>query len=67
MNSVPRPLEEGIADPLAQTRQRVAHRRLRQAQTIRGARDAALREQRVERHEEIQVKRQDIQNVNILT
>ena len=42
-------------DPSAQARQRTAHRGRAQSQPPRGTRDAALREQHVERHQQIEV------------
>ena len=49
------PHQQRIAGGLAQARQRAAHRGRTQPQPPRGARDAALREQHVERHQQVEV------------
>ena len=58
------PHQKRIADQVAQPLQRVARRRLRQADPHRGAADAGFPEQRVERDQQIEVKRIQIHEVN---
>jgi hypothetical protein len=57
---VPGPHEERVAEGIAQPGERAAHRGLGQRQPRRGAGDAALIEQGVERAEQVQVERPDI-------
>ena len=49
------PLEQRIVQQLAQPGERMAHRRLRQVQTLAGRRDAAVAVDRVEDREQVQV------------
>ena len=57
--------QQRIFQHLAQLRERVAHRRLRQAEARAGAADAALGEEGVEDGEQVQVQRRYIHVVNI--
>jgi hypothetical protein len=41
---------------MPQPRQRTAHRRLAQIESIAGAGDVALRQQRIERHQQIEIE-----------
>ena len=52
--------EKRIIEPVAQPRQHAAYRRLRQPQPVRGARDAAFVQERVQRLEQVEVQRLDI-------
>ncbi len=49
------PLEQRLAEHVAQARERVTHGRLRQVQFAARGRDAACREDGVEHHEQVQV------------
>ncbi len=53
--AAPSPDEQRVAEHHAQPGQRVAHARLAEPDPVRGARDAALAQERVERHEEVEV------------
>ncbi len=57
--------QQRIADQVAQPLQRVARRRLRQPDPHRGAADIGFPQQRVERDQQIEVKRIQIHAVNI--
>ena len=57
--------QQGIADQVAQPLQRMARRRLRQPDPHRRAADAGFPQQRVERDQQIEVKRIQIHGVNI--
>ena len=62
VGSIPpaRAQEERIAEERAQPSERRAHRRLREIQAARRARDVALAQQRVERDQQVEVDRADI-------
>ena len=57
--------QQGIADQVAQPLQRVARRRLRQPDPHRRAADIGFPQQRVERDQQVEVKRIQIHQVNI--
>ncbi len=59
------PHQQGIAEQVAQSLQRVARSRLRQPDPHRGAADTGFPQQRVERHQQVEVKRFQIHQVNI--
>jgi hypothetical protein len=49
--------QERIADEIAQPLQRVAGGRLRQVDAHRGAADIGFQQQRVQRHQQVQIER----------
>jgi hypothetical protein len=48
--------QQRVVEQLAQAAQRLAHGRLRHARAARGARDAALAQERVEGHQRVQLE-----------